>query len=331
MLKFNEAQLRENINGAVALLTQVQKIIDEIIEAGFNDIFYAGIGGTYASAVQVVNYMRGKSRLPVHAENAAVLAARGNRRFDKGAVLIFSSVSGTTQEMIKLTEIAQKKGVKTFAFIDKKDSPLASMVDYCISYPKNEQLKLFMTAHCLMYRMGEFDDYEDYYTQLEEHLADALIDCEKKADAFAETFAIKHYNDPLHYFVGAGIQWGATYSYAMCYWEEMHWIRTKSIHAAEFFHGMFEIVDKDTNVTLFIGEDEERPLAERVASFLPRVCANYTIIDSKDYPLAGIDEKYRGLLSQQVMHAVTNRIDAHIEHISCHPMEIRRYYRQLDY
>ena len=25
--------------------------------------------------------------------------------------------------------------------------------------------------------------------------------------------------------------YGATYSYAMCYWEEQHWLRAKSIHA----------------------------------------------------------------------------------------------------
>ncbi len=72
------------------------------------------------------------------------------------------------------------------------------------------------------------------------------------------------------------INGGAIYSYAMCYWEEQHWIRTKSVHAAEFFHGTLEIVDRDTPVTVYICEDKERPLAERVAKFLPRVCANYS-------------------------------------------------------
>lgn len=74
---------------------------------------------------------------------------------------------------------------------------------------------------------------------------------------------IRHNDDKIHYFVGAGNQYGATYSYAMCYWEEQHWIRTKSIHSAEFFHGMLEIIDKDTPVTVFIGEDSQRSLSER--------------------------------------------------------------------
>ncbi len=40
---------------------------------------------------------------------------------------------------------------------------------------------------------------------------------------------------------------------------------------------------------------------------------NYTIIDSKDYELKGISEKYRKHLSHHVMHAVNNRIDVHME------------------
>ena len=56
-----------------------------------------------------------------------------------------------------------------------------------------------------------------------------------------------------------------------------------------------------------------------------------TIIDSKDYELKGISEKYRKHLSHHVMHAVNNRIDVHMEIETRHPMEIRRYYRRLEY
>ena len=69
----------------------------------------------------------------------------------------------------------------------------------------------------------------------------------------------------------------------------------------------------------------------RVADFLPKICGRYSIIDTKDYELKGISEKFRGEISHLVMHAVTQRIDAHMERLNCHPMEIRRYYRRLDY
>jgi fructoselysine-6-phosphate deglycase len=188
-----------------------------------------------------------------------------------------------------------------------------------------------MTADRFMYKAGEFDDYENKYAEYDKHLAKALVEVEKDADSFAECFAKEHNNDEIHYFVGAGNQYGATYSYAMCYWEEQHWIKTKSIHSAEFFHGMFEIVVRDTPVTVYVTEDSQRELSLRVARFLPQICANYTVIDTKDYDLSGISDKYRGGISPLVIHAVNNRIDVHIEKLNCHPMDIRRYYRQLDY
>ena len=117
----------------------------------------------------------------------------------------------------------------------------------------------------------------------------------------------------------------------MCYWEEQSWLRSKSIHAAEFLHGTLEIVDETTPVTLFIGR-RAASVGRTVAKLLPKICANYTIIDSKAYELPGISEKYRGrVVSFLLMHAVTQRIDAHVEKLNCHPLEIRRYYRQFDY
>ena len=49
---------------------------------------------------------------------------------------------------------------------------------------------------------------------------------------------------------------------------------------------MFEIVDRDMAVTVFVGEDSQRSLSERVANFC-RASLRYTIIDTKDYPLKG--------------------------------------------
>ncbi len=331
MLKFDEQKQIESVKGGLALRGRIEQIVDEICEKGYDGIYYMGIGGTYASAMQAVTHIKGMSAVPAFVENAAEYITTGNRRIGKKSVLVISSVTGSTQEMVEGVKKAKEAGATVIGFIDVETAALASMVDYEIAYPANEQLKFFMVADRFMKNSGEFPDYDRYYAELDEHLPQVLVDVEKSADAFGEAFAMKHKDDKIHYFIGAGNQYGATYSYAMCYWEEQHWIRTKSIHAAEFFHGMLEIIDRDTPVTVYLGEDAERPLAERVAKFLPRICGNYTLIDTRDYPLTGISPEFRGHISHLVMHAVNQRIDAHMEQINCHPMEIRRYYRRLDY
>lgn len=334
MLKFNEQQQIDDIQGALELRPQVEKIIDEVWEKGYDNIFYLGIGGTYASAMQAVTYINGRSDLPVYVQHAAEYYTTGNRRLTKDSLVILSSVTGTTEEVVKAVDMIKEVGATLLGFIDTAGTKLAESCDHVITYPNpgTEQIKFFMVADRLMNKNGDFPDYEEYYEELENHLAKGLVEAEKQAEDFGREFAEKHRHDAMHYFIGAGNQWGAVYSYAMCYWEEQSWLRSKSIHAAEFLHGTLEIVDETTPVTLFLGEDEQRPLAERVKNLLPRICGNYTFIDSKDYPIEGISEKNRGrVLPHLLMHCVTQRIDAHVEKLNCHPLDIRRYYRQFDY
>lgn len=331
MLKFDEQEQLKSTAGALALRGEIEKIADELCQRGYTKLCYLGIGGTFASALQAQSHIQQYSALDICAQNAALYNTTGNRSVGKGAVVVLSSVTGTTQEVVQAAETAKKAGSVIVGFVDMPDTPLEKLSDYVIRYPANEQLKFFMLADRFMYKAGEFPQYDKQYAEYDRYLPQALVEVEKAADGFGLAFAQKHCNDAMHYFVGAGNQYGSTYSYAMCYWEEQHWLRSKSIHAAEFFHGTLEVIDRDTPVTLFMGEDKERPLAERVKAFLPSVCANYTVIDAADYQLSGISSEFRGDISHLVTHAVTQRIDAHLEAINCHPMEIRRYYRQLKY
>lgn len=331
MYKYDEEKVRTSINGALALRPDINQIVDQLFERGFSNICWFGIGGTYASAMQAFTHMKEKSALETFYQSAAEYLTTGNRRITEDTVVIISSVTGSTEEMVKGVEKLKEVGATIIGFIDVASSDLAKQMDYLLSYPENEQLKFFMVADRFMYLSGEFDDYDEYYAELDDHLANALVSVAYESDAFALEFAKQHHEDEIHYFVGAGNQWGATYSHAMCYWEEQHWLRARPVHSADFFHGMFEIVTRDTPVTIYVSEDTQRPLSERVVNFIPQICGNYTVIDTKDYKLEGISEEYRGHISHLVIRTINDRIDIHVEHINRHPMDIRRYYRQLVY
>lgn len=189
MLKFDEKKQLDSVNGALALRGEIEKIIDGICEKGYKNICWLGIGGTYASCLQAEVHMKEKSELPFFVENAAEYLATGNKKVGEGTLVIVSSVTGSTEEMVKGVEKAQAAGATVIGFIDIATAKIAEMVDYEIAYPGNEQLKFFMVADRLMYKAGEFPDYEEYYAQLDAHLAQALVDVEKSADAFGEEFA----------------------------------------------------------------------------------------------------------------------------------------------
>ena len=102
----------------------------------------------------------------------------------------------------------------------RDSAPSVQSCDWCISYPANEQLKFFMLANYLMYKNGEFPEYERYNAEMEAALPETLVEIEKSVDDWAAEYAhakyLQHKANPdlPHYFIGAGTQWGATYSYA---------------------------------------------------------------------------------------------------------------------
>lgn len=330
MYNFNEEKVRFEASDTLSLRPEIEKAADEIHKKGYENVFLLGIGGTYAAAMELEAYMRGNSRIDVYLENAADLLTLGNSRLGDRSIVITTSATGNTPEVVKAVQYVQEKGAKVIGFIDEETSPLYKMSDIKFCRKGPAYLKILLFALRLMYLAGDFDEYEEFYRSAE-YLPEALVQVQKQVDERALEYAKKYQDSALHYFIGAGNLWGAAYSFAMCYMEEMHWLRTKSISAAEFFHGTLEVIEKDTNVTVFAGEDSARPETERVLAFLPKICANVTVFDTKEFAMEGINAKFRGILSPMIISAVYARLNVHLEHEQRHPMDIRRYYRCLKY
>lgn len=113
--------------------------------------------------------------------------------------------------------------------------------------------------------------------------------------------------------------------------EEMQWMRTRPVSAANFFHGTLEVIERDIPVILIKGEDKTRPEMERAEKFIHSISANVTVFDTKDYELKGIRDEFRGMLAPIMMRSAFQRVSVHLEHNRRHPLAIRRYYRRLDY
>ena len=99
MLKFDEEKQIASVQGALALRGRIEAIVDDICRAGFKNICWLGIGGTYASCLQAEVHMKERSTLEFFVENAAEYLTTGNRRVGEGTVVVISSVTGSTIEM----------------------------------------------------------------------------------------------------------------------------------------------------------------------------------------------------------------------------------------
>lgn len=332
MLKFDEAALlQEQENGAL-LVTEVEEIVDDICKKGYENIFYVGIGGTVLYANQMACMVKeAGSVIPLFVENAADFCLVGNPHFGQGSVVVIESVSGDTKEVVAAVEKAREAGATVFGFVEKVDSPLYRLCDYVVSRKGAFYYFWYTVTFRFMKNAGQYPDYDELFTQIKTALPKAVIETQKEADKQAEEYAQKYGEEPLTYLIGSGNLEDWAVCYGMCIMEEMQWMRTRPISAADFFHGTLEVVEKGTSVILMKGEDVTRPQMERAEAFINRITEKVTVFDTCDYKMEGISEKYRGILSPMIMRAAFQRVSAHLEHVRRHPMEIRRYYRHLDY
>ena len=132
------------------------------------------------------------------------------------------------------------------------------------------------------------------------------------------------------FFIGCG----GTYAHSlpMKYWLDTRSdIENYSVIAAEVFHGTLDLVEKGTSMILLYGEDETRPIMDRVRRFSMNITDVIHTFDTKSVELPFTDPQLRKIVSPMVMYAITERLSCHLEKERNHPLTTRRYYRQMEY
>ena len=335
---YNREKYLKDFATIMELRDQVEGYMDEIFANGVEKLVLAGVGGTISLMMPLECFVKKYSTYPVCVENSAELVLGTNRAVDSKALVVLYSDSGTTKETVAAAEYCNEKGIPTIGVSCTEGKALQEVLKYPIVSTASDHyssdgdyMRLFLIVSAFLHKAGQFPQYEEFLENLAK-LPIAMADTKEEVDEDARAYTIQIKDEPYHMLVGAGNLWGPTYCYAMCVLEEMQWIHTKSIHSAEFFHGTLELLEEDTSVMIFKGEDETRCLTERVEAFVPRVSKKMKVFDTKEFgQKAGINEKYRGDFSPAIIEAVMGRLSAHIEDATGHSIDIRRYYRVMEY
>lgn len=331
MLNFDEAKVRQDHQNGVDMIPEVEKVVDQICDEGYDNIFLFGIGGTLLYAGQIMHTAKQLGcSLPLYLENATDFLYEGNKKFTKNSVVVIASLSGNTIEVEAAVDKAHEVGARVIGYVEVPESPLAKKVDHLVTTVGGEYYWWYTVVLRFMKNAGEFDAYDKLTSQMK-NLPDAVVQIYKDADEEMKNYAEKYCDEPITYLVGSGNLEDWAVCYGMCIMEEMQWMRTRPISAANFFHGTLEVIERDIPVILIKGEDKTRPEMDRVEKFVHTVSAKVTVFDTKKFALPGIDEEFRGVLSPIVMRSAFMRLNVHLEHCRRHPIDIRRYYKALKY
>lgn len=337
MLNFDEARFVTIQQGAVALAPRIDAAISEALAAGAENLFFLGTGGVAYLMEPAIQLLQRNSSFPVFRDYPAELLTSGNRNLTAHSIVIMPSLSGTTKESVAMLTRLKEIGARVITLIGHGDTPLGlggnpALVNFAADDTSSESfyIQALLVACSVMKARKESDDYDAVLAELQ-GVPHALLATkrafEPKADDFARIIAGADY----HMFTAAGNMWPAANYYATCILEEMQWIRTRPVHAADFFHGPLELIDKSVSLILLRGEDEADALADRVASFAARYTDHFTVLDTAEFVPNGISPRLRALLSPAFMATILERLSAHLEVMRNHPLETRRYYKRVAY
>jgi fructoselysine-6-phosphate deglycase len=337
MLNFDAERFLKIETGAVALAAEIDAAASRYVGEGIDSVFFLGTGGAAILMYPAASFLASHSRLKVFTERSAELVLTDHRSLGPRSLVVIPSLSGTTKESIAALDFCRARGARILTMVGHADTPLGKQADRTfVNFAEDDTssesfyIQALLLALSLLQHRGEANLHAALSPAFV-RLPQALLAAKSGFEARAEALAAKFKDEPYHIITGAGSVWPQAFYYGMCILEEMQWIRTRPVHASDFFHGTLELVEKGVSVILFKSEDEFRPLGERVEQFARQYTDKLTIIDPREASLPDIPPALRALLSPVILATQLERLSAHLEQLRNHPLTTRRYYKRVAY
>jgi len=330
-----DAEFRRVIEAAVAQRERIERVAKAAAD-GMRNLFLIGCGGSLNDFSAAIYRCDRSAGVPSFCLNSEEFNHRRPALLGPGSVVLVASHNGTTKETIEAARWSRAAGARVIGFTKDETTKLAAECNEVFTYNSDrtilapKQVLIGMVVVALLRESGadlDFAAFEQAFSAVPKAFELAIEEAEASLHEIAVAFAA----EPFTYVLSAGPNQGAGYGFAMCYLMEMQWKHAAWFNANEFLHGAFEVVQPDTALLLFKGEDETRPVIDRVEAFLNKNTRRGRVIDSKDYSLPGIPASMRGDISPLLLSTLSKRLAEHYQAVTGHLLTDRRYMFKTTY
>jgi fructoselysine-6-P-deglycase FrlB-like protein len=305
-----------------------------------NSVYFVGCGASMSELFPGKYFLEANSkklRVSIYTANEFIYSTPA--AIDKSAIVITCSLSGTTPETVAASKKAMDLGACVISVTHIDGSPLAVASHYQIihGFEKNYAAKMEKMTLVLALAAEILNTYEGYkyYDEMEAgfgKIYDLIETAVSSSLPAAREFAEKYQDMPLLYVMSSGATQMVSYSFSSFLLMEMQWIPASSFHDGEFFHGPFELVDRDVPYLLLMNDGPTRPMDSRALTFLKRFDAKVTVLDAKDFGLSShisssVAEYFNPMLISGVLRVYAEQLAL----VRNHPLTKRRYMWKLEY
>lgn len=321
---------------------KIKELIQTITaESDINKVVWIGAGGSFGGFTPAQYFMQRKSkqiRSDQFTSNEFVYSTP--EYIDNHTLAIICSMRGTP-ETIEAARVAKGKNAITIAlYVDK--SELTNICDYKIKYQSialddsdQEQVNSTIGLMIAINLINEKEGYDDYNDAME---AFDLIDpiyrkAVEYATPLAKKWAKENQDEDTIYVMGSGPSWGSAYIFSICNIEEMLQINSPTINTCEYFHGPFEVTDKNKSFFLLISAGRTRKADERALKFLQRYGGKKVyVLDAKEIGLDRIKDTVNEYFNHTIFSPILNNVYMRqLSYATKKDFNTRRYMWKVDY
>lgn len=322
-------------------LANVKAIVAEIVAShDVKSVAFVGCGASSSELYPGYYFLKDAARTlrPFHF-TASEFNQDTPAWVDESAAVITCSLGGTTPEAVEANHVAKSLGATVIAVTHAAGSALTEEADYSIvhGFELNYAAKIEKMGYVIALAvelLQQTEGYEHYDAMLDgfDRIFDLAESAANHAKGFAADFGRQFKDDPLIYYMSSGASLDVAYSSSICLMMEMQWVNSGSFHSGEYFHGPFEITDKDVPFVLFMNDGKTRKADARALTFLNRFDAKVAVVDTKDY---GLSSEIAGSVVtyfNPMLHTAVFRTYAEaLSEERNHPLTARRYMWKLEY
>lgn len=318
-----------------------KEIIHDILDkkGEIKTVFFTACGGSLVDLYPAKYFIASESS-SIHSEffTSKEFICASPKTLNENSITIVCSHSGNTPETVAAAELAKSKGSSVIIFTYNAGSKLDMPGVYNVIYDWGDDVSVAdnPAAMCLSLMNELIYNLEDYayYEQMNDGISkiDGIVkNAVKSVQPRTKVFADKYHAEPFLYVMSSGASWSQAYGFSICSLMEMQWMHSCYIHSGEYFHGPFEVTDKDVLYVLLMNEGKTRCIDERALSFLNRYASKIEVVDAKELGLSIIKDEVVDYFNPILFYSVMCEYRAALAQIRNHPLETRRYMSKVSY
>ncbi len=301
---------------------EIRELIEKIIKdmediGGIKNVVWVAAGGSHDGHYAAQYFMDREStvvRSQMITSSEFVYAPP--KGVGKNTIVVVTSMRGT-KETIEAAKAAKALGAVTVSqYVEK--SGLTEVCDYNVQYGSiweddkdqsktnaGNALRMAMAIVDIVEGYDNYADAMDAFTKVQPAYIKAREYCRPLAAKWAEQMK----NEKVITVLSSGPAYGSGHIFSTCNILEMLQIHSPTFNSCDFFHGPFEITDKNEAFFVLVADGRTRKADERAVKFMKQYAGDKVyILDAKEIGIDRLKDSVSEYFTHLLFTPVLNNV-----------------------